>query len=271
VTHPRLEPLLPDPLPPHSVLAYDCMDDASAFPDTPVERRGVAEAEARLAVRARVVFASSERLAELLVSRGFPESRVEVVRNAAGRILAEPLPARVRSPGTLLRAAYFGTISAWLDFEAIVGALEAVPELTVDLVGPREVSVPRHARLRVSGPVPHDRLPALAAEVDVLLVPFRRTPLVEAVDPVKMYEYVAFGREVVCRRWPEVERFAQFAHLYDSPNEMVALLSELARGTRRTLVSAHHRSEFLQRHSWDARVRQADAALARERARCVRT
>ena len=141
------------------------------------------------------------------------------------------------------------------------------PSFRWSSIGPREVSVPRHPRLNVRGPVPHERLAAVAAELDVLLVPFRRTPLVESVDPVKMYEYVAFGREVVCLRWPEVERFAPFAHLYESPAEMTDILAELARGTRRCVMSSEARTDFLRRHSWDARVRQAEAALARACAR----
>jgi hypothetical protein len=265
VTHPRLEPLLPDPLPRGTALVYDCMDDAVSFPDTRVESRGVPEAEARLGRRAAQTFTSSDRLAALLASRGFARERIEVVRNAAPDEAAAPLPPTGRSAGAPLRGLYYGTISSWLDFDALVAALDAVPELTVELVGPREARVPEHPRLRIRGPVPHDALPGLAREADVLLVPFRRTPLVEAVDPVKMYEYVALGREIVCLRWPEVEQFAPFAHLYDSPSHLVSVIQGLARGALPPRGSAEERSAFLQRNRWASRVEQVENALARVR------
>jgi hypothetical protein len=267
ITHPRLEPLLPDPLPPAAMLVYDCMDDAAAFPDTPVEREGLARAEERIAERAAMTFASSGALATLLRSRGFTPGRMEIVRNASCVApAAAPSPPRPRAPGDPLRAAYFGTVSSWLDFDALRAALDAVPQLTIDLVGPQEVGVPRHARLRVRPSVPHERLAALAAEADVLLAPFRRTPLIDAVDPVKMYEYVAFGRDVVCLRWPEVEQFAPFAHLYDDAAGLAAVLRELARGAVRP-VAPDGRADFLRRNRWEDRVAQVEAALARARSR----
>lgn len=262
ITHPRLEQLLPERLPPRAILAYDCMDDAAAFPDLPLERADAA-AEARLARRTAVALASSERLAELLVERGFPRAHVSLVRNAGGGALAGSPPPRRRAPGTPLRAAYFGTVSSWIDFDALVAALAALPALTIDLVGPVEARVPSHARLRTVGPVAHERLASLAAAADVLLVPFRRTPLVDSVDPVKMYEYVAFEREILCVRWREVERFAALAHLYDTQEELVTMLREIDLGTRACRASAADRAAFLRENAWEARVAQVAALLER--------
>lgn len=266
ITHPRLEGLLPARLPDGALLAYDCMDDAAAFPDTPVEARGVAEAEQRLAQRAAVTFVSSARLAGALSKRGFPPRRLELLPNAAGGVPLERTAPAPLTAGAPLRAAYFGTIAPWIDFDGLLAALEAIPSLTVTLVGPRETAVPSHPRLIAPGPVSHERLPALAAASDVLLVPFRRTPLVDAVDPVKVYEYVAFGRDIVCRRWPESEKFAPFATLYDTPAELVEVLSALARGAPRRIAAAAARETFVRRNSWEARVEQVESALARTRA-----
>lgn len=265
ITHPRLESLLPERLPDGTLLVYDCMDDAAAFPDTPVEARGVAEAELRLARRAAVAFVSSARLAAALSRRGFPPERLELLPNAAGGVPLERTAPEPLTPGAPLRAAYFGTIAPWLDFDGLLAALEAIPSLTVALVGPRETGVPSHPRLEAPGPVSHERLPALAAASDVLLVPFRRTPLVDAVDPVKVYEYVAFGRDIVCRRWPESEKFAPYATLYDTPAELIEALSALARGGPRQVADAAAREAFVRHNCWEARVEQVESALARAR------
>jgi glycosyltransferase involved in cell wall biosynthesis len=267
VTHPRLEPLLPDPLPPRAALVYDCMDDAAEFPDTSVERSGLLAAEVRLAHRAALTLASSARLAGVLAARGFAPECVEIVRNAGAVPDGVVPPAAPRAPGAPLRAAYFGTVSEWLDVPAILAALDALPELRIDLVGPLELPAPRHPRLRCLGPVQHEDLLALAAAADVLLVPFRRTPLVECVDPVKLYEYVAFGRDVVCLRWPEVERFAPFAHLYEGAEQLVTILGQLARCELRGGATREERATFLRRNRWTDRVAQIEAAIDRAMAR----
>ncbi len=66
------------------------------------------------------------------------------------------------------------------------------------------------------GEVPYERLPEHLAAFDVCTIPFQRTPLTEATNPVKLYEYFATGKPVVARRLPEIEPFADVVELYDS-------------------------------------------------------
>ncbi len=59
------------------------------------------------------------------------------------------------------------------------------------------------------GEVPYASLPEHLAAFDVCTIPFRRTPLTEATNPVKLYEYLATGKPVVARRLPEIEPFSE--------------------------------------------------------------
>jgi hypothetical protein len=124
------------------------------------------------------------------------------------------------------------------------------------------MAVPNWPRLHVHGPIPHERLAELAAGFDCLLVPFKHTPFVEAVDPVKLYEYVGFGRPIVCRRWREVERFEPFAHLYETSADLIAVLSAIDAGGG-FLATAERRTEFVRKNSWDVRARQICDGLSR--------
>ena len=102
--------------------------------------------------------------------------------------------------------------------------------------------------------------PAFLAAQDLVLVPFRDTPLTRAVDPVKLYEALAAGVPVVARRLPETARWAAQVALYDDPDALPALLDrELAaddeqrRAARRAAVAAE---------SWAARAAAIERLVA---------
>jgi glycosyltransferase involved in cell wall biosynthesis len=71
------------------------------------------------------------------------------------------------------------------------------------LVGPDILSVESRQHLAsrdnivVLGARPHSSIPGYLQHADVLVVPHRRTPFTESLDPIKAYEYRAVGRPVV--------------------------------------------------------------------------
>jgi teichuronic acid biosynthesis glycosyltransferase TuaH len=95
----------------------------------------------------------------------------------------------------------------------------------------------------------------------VMLMPFVVDRLIEAVDPVKLYEYVAFGRPALAPRYPESERFAQWVRLYNNVDEAVSSLFEmLASDVSDTSRTA--RAAFLAENAWSQRVIQIERLLA---------
>jgi hypothetical protein len=69
-------------------------------------------------------------------------------------------------------------------------------------------------RVRIDPPLAHDRLGVAAARGDALLLPFRVDELTRAVDPVKLYEYIALGKPILSAHWDGLERFAPFVTFY---------------------------------------------------------
>ena len=64
-------------------------------------------------------------------------------------------------------------------------------------------------------------LPGYVAGFDVCTIPFLRSPLTEATNPVKLFEYLATGKPIVARRLPELEPYESVVSLYDEPEEFV--------------------------------------------------
>lgn len=258
VTSPELWPWVRDALG-SRVLAYDCMDDALAFDQDDAVRALKAGWERELLARADVVACSSDELAQRMRERGAAAERVVVIPNGWD---AEAFPVQpscalpVQGP---LELAYFGTLARWLDVDALRAALDACPEASLRLIGPVDGAPPAGLpRTALEPPWPHDALAAAVAEAHVLLLPFRIDDLTRAVDPVKLYEYIALGKPVLASHWPGLDRFAPFVTFYRDADELAALL----RGRRLPAPpAAAARTAFLAPQSWPARADALARAL----------
>jgi len=243
-------------------LVYDCMDDALAFAQPDDVRRARATWERELLARADVIFCSSSVLAERCIARGAAVERVTLVRNGWDPVAfpvapAQPLPAE----GPLVLG-YFGAIGDWIDFAALVGLVRSNADVTVRLIGPNECRyVSPDARISLLPPVPHRDLAAVAAGCDAMLLPFKVTELTRAVDPVKLYEYVALGLPVLSAYWPELAPFAPFVTFYGDSVDLVRRVGQRSAGIA-AVPDAAKRATFLAEQSWDARLRVIDATLA---------
>ena len=104
------------------------------------------------------------------------------------------------SPTPLL--VYAGTLDSRLDIGWIEQAASELREATVLLVGP--LVEPDHLRplesvenVRIHPELGREELAGLIRSADVGLIPHRRTPLTEAMSPLKLYEYLAGGLPVL--------------------------------------------------------------------------
>ncbi len=164
------------------------------------------------------------------------------------------------------RLLYVGTLDERVDVEQVRAVAEAFPEASVVLAG--QCPDPDHYKaldltLNVSlrPPVPRGQLPGLVAAADVGLIPHSRTPLTEAMSPLKLYEYLAAGLPVaaadlpgVTGVWPERCELAEGARDFPAAVERALALGRAAPGERRA---------FIAQNGWNSRFeRLLHVALA---------
>jgi glycosyltransferase involved in cell wall biosynthesis len=150
-----------------------------------------------------------------------------------------------------------------VDVEAITKLVKSLPDVCIDLVGPGPgwTGPTDYPRLRLFGTLQHERLWKFASTCCCLIAPFLRTKLTEGQDPVKLYEYVSWGRPIVVLRYPEVERFGAFVEFYETPQELVEVVSRMCSEGFVRKYSEEQRTEFLKENTWEARGRQVRQEL----------
>jgi GT2 family glycosyltransferase len=75
------------------------------------------------------------------------------------------------------------------------------------------------------GEIPYTQVPTVIAHFDVCLIPFRLTDLIQATNPVKVYEYLSSGKPVVSVSLPELEPLSNLIYLAADTNEFVDLIA----------------------------------------------
>ncbi|MBU6257355.1 MAG: glycosyltransferase [Burkholderiales bacterium] len=256
VTHPDFEPALRAAGVPRIV--YDCMDDHLAFGAS--NSLSLARDEIQLLAAAELTLFSSASLMQRVRHRA-PVGRCAVVNNGVDSSLCQRAPVAVAPPDGRFRVGYFGTISHWFDWPLVLRWIEALPELEFELAGPVETALPRHPRIHHRGVIGHRDLADFSARCQVLAMPFKVTPLIRTVDPVKLYEYIAFDRPALAPRYAESERFEPHVDLYRDGDEALALLRRWAPGTMQPVLPRPSRSDFLAANTWQRRMVQISALL----------
>lgn len=197
---------------------YDVMDDYPLFFDA-WQGANLSRMHERLLRAADAAVASSQTLAE----RCRPACRqCTVITNGVHHRIVEAFPAAEadRSLAHLPRPrfGYVGSISKWFDFASVTALAETFPSGSVVIVGPSDIAVPKlPVNVHLLGPRTQQQLPAMLAGFDVGIVPFVRSPEIDAVNPVKVYEYFAAGLPVLSATFSEMLVFEDLVLLADSP------------------------------------------------------
>ena len=260
VTSPELWPWIAGALGGRT-LVYDCMDDALAFDQHPMVRALKARWEQQLLQRSDAIVCSSDELAARAASRGAPPGRTTVIPNGWDDAAFPIAVSRALPHGGPLELVYFGTLAPWLDAAALRAVAAAMPDVTLRLIGPGDGGELRDVKgIRIEPPIEHARLAHATASAHALMLPFRVDELTRAVDPVKLYEYIALGKPIVASHWPALDRFAGFVTFYRDAAHLVDLLRT------RSLAApppAQTRAAFLAPQSWQARAAAMHDAIVR--------
>jgi len=109
--------------------------------------------------------------------------------------VAEP----VDLPRGEITLGYFGHLTqAWFDWDLVRSVAAEQPDWRIHLVGYGQDATGRlPPNVVLHGKVPRNELASYAANWDVGIIPFRRSPLAASADPIKLYEYLALGLPVV--------------------------------------------------------------------------
>jgi glycosyltransferase involved in cell wall biosynthesis len=213
----------PDLLPtvrglPARLRVYEVVDDYEGLAETPAAARHVARAHRRMLNECDIVWATSRTLAERI--RPY---RADVIETTNGVEVDAFVRGAASAPPTALatvphpRVGLIGRLNDRIDWPVVEEICRARPDWHVVIVGPEYAAgtdttaalarVARYPNAHRIAAVPADAVPACVAALDVCLIPYRLTRLTLAINPLKVYQYLAAGKPVVATRLPALIPF----------------------------------------------------------------
>ena len=244
-------------------IIYDCMDNYTALcPEFMYEK--IFELEKSLVTKADYILVSSNNLKLKLCERygDFIESKISLVRNGYNGSILEA-DAKLPAENKEFVVSYIGTVGKWFDFDLLKKSLDDFPMLKYRIIGPVDTDVLMHDRIEYVGTVEHSKLYGTIKDTDCLIMPFVLNEIVEAVDPVKLYEYINYNMNILCIKYDEIERFEPFVHFYsdyDSYKEQITSLIE----NNEIKYDSSARFEFLSSNGWISRVKTIEQVIYAE-------
>jgi tetratricopeptide (TPR) repeat protein len=237
-------------------IVYGCIDDWNAFDDMPVQ----GEWERALLRIADEVVATSAVLADKMtrISNGRP---CHVIRNGFSR---DNFPKREQPParptdlvqGAAKTLIYWGAITQpWVDWSLVAAVAERHPDWAFNFIGPLEAPERldglRHlGNLHFLGPKSVSELQAYGEHADAAIIHFEVSPLTQAVNPIKAYEYLACGLPVVATPMPELNALP---HVVQA--EGVDAFERALAGADRRHVDRAAMEAFLDAQTWETRAK----------------
>jgi glycosyltransferase involved in cell wall biosynthesis len=232
---------------------YDCIDLYAGF--STVRRAMVAQEDALFA-QADVVIASSPVLEQHALRK---RADAVLVRNGCD---FEHFSTTAQATNARPVIGYYGAISDWFDSALVSDVATRRPDWDFILVGSTYgADLSRLSRLpnvSLPGEEPYESLPEWLGRFDVAIIPFKRTPLTEATNPVKVYEMLAAGRPIVSVPIAEVAALVPLVRIAATAEEFEREI-EAALVPDRTAADA--RRAFARGQTWERRFESVSAAV----------
>ena len=151
---------------------------------------------------------------------------------------------------------YFGAIADWFDTKLIGQLAKDNQNWSFVLIGSTFLAdlLPFAGlkNIHLLGEKPYSELPKYLSNFDVCLIPFKRTPLTDATNPVKMYEYLAAGKPIVSTRLDELMYYSHYLHLAESKQDWENLINQCLSEIK-TIAVMNQRFDFAKDNTWEQR------------------
>jgi len=238
---------------------YDVRDDWEAFSEVGAAKWYDKDFERYVAKQADLVSAVSWPLAQKIA---LLSSRNDVVVSA--NALDDEFPTRDDEREATLHpvVGYFGHLTAqWFDWDLVIEAAKRNPEWTFELAGHQAPDLVLPANIKLLGLLSHAEIASVSGRWSMAIIPFKGGVLTEAVDPIKVYEYLHLGLPVLATYFPQMVSYPG-VWISDTQEAFLQLLPVVASKE----IDTAEVNEWLGRNRWQDRVSDYRAMVEAARA-----
>lgn len=200
-------------LPPEFHTLYDCMDDIAGFANSDQKlidlEHEFLEGCDDMVVSGDTLMHKYKRYNPLQVIRNATELNHFLTPDIS-KLTTEFTPKNLVKNASKIKIGYVGAIADWFDTELLKAVARKRPDVEFHFCGHISAEHPHELKnepnIHFYGEIPYEQVPAFLNQMDILTIPFKIIPIIQACDPVKFYEYSALGKPTISTPLPELKR-----------------------------------------------------------------
>ncbi len=242
-----------------ALTVYNAVDDWPLHPQLAPMRGSLEDGIATIKERADAVFAVSKRLTDKLNG-----NRAKALMVPNGVDLRDYDKHNVYEPGDLTgirhpRVGYVGVMQERFDIDLFEKVVIRTPEISYILVGPlfspaHFNPLKKYENVHFLGRKNKRDVPAYLYGFDVCVMPHTISDFTVAMNPIKLYEYLAAGKPVISTPIPGLDLFQGFVEFADDAAGFERKI-KMALSTNQASQNTA-RIAFAQENSWSQRVEE---------------
>lgn len=154
---------------------------------------------------------------------------------------------------------YIGTISEWFDMEVVDELLSINDKCEIVLVGRNYLPKNENPRVIYVGVKDNSELPEIIMTFDICLYNFKKSELLDTINPVKIYEYLSANKPVLAIRSAETMQLQEYLMLYDDKEDIRKYMMQ---DIRKPFANESERKRFVEKNSWRIRIEVINKILS---------
>lgn len=141
------------------------------------------------------------------------------------------------------------------DIDFLEKVIEFLPDISFVTIGREQMDCSAFkARKNVwmLGQKQYEDVPEYGKRFDVLLLPLKQSKWAEAVNPLKLKEYLAMGKPVISTPFPELKKYEDVVYVADTPDKFAGCIRAALSEDSPELI--RKRQEKVKDSSWDSKA-----------------
>jgi len=233
----------------YKVLVYRKTDDYQYFKGYP---KLLLNKEREIVDRADIIFATAKKIKrdlETLYQRKvyYLPNGVESNRFNKKKVSLPSEYKYIKRP----RIVYVGIIGSWFDKDLVKFCASRNPGLNFIIIGLPNMhllDLKLYKNIYILGGIPYEKVPPYLINADVGIIPFKKGPLSQSINPVKLYEYLAAGLPVVSSFLKEIKEFKDVIFMARDSKEFSNFLKQALKEEDKEKYK-----RIAQRNTWETR------------------
>ena len=235
------------------LLVFDKMDDNIQLEKNLSIKKEVKRWNVQLETEADVIFVTAQKFYEELIKK---RNNIYLLQNGVEEKWKD-IHCFSQSKKRMV-IGYIGMISHWFDIEAVARLAESRPDADIVLVGPNYLPKIDMSNIRYVGEVPKDEVPKWINIFDICLYPFKKSELLDTIDPVKIYEYLMFNKPILAIDSIEIRKYKDKVYSYKTIEE---LISYSKKDLKAPFITEKEKRQFFENNTWIKRAEYAQNIL----------